>query len=82
LVVAYALAGTVDVDLTKEPIGEDKDGKPVYMDDIWPSMEDIKEQVENVVKPEIFRKEYENVFQSNERWNEIDTTDEPLFKWN
>ncbi len=82
LVVAYALAGTVDVDLTKEPIGEDKDGKPVYMDDIWPSMEDIKEQVANVVKPEIFRKEYENVFQSNERWNEIDTTDEPLFKWN
>ncbi|WP_042223674.1 aconitate hydratase AcnA [Oceanobacillus manasiensis] len=81
LVVAYALAGTVDVDLTKEPIGKDKDGKPVYMNDIWPTMEDIKEQVANVVTPEIFRKEYENVFDSNERWNEIDTTDEPLFKW-
>ncbi|WP_404459352.1 aconitate hydratase AcnA [Oceanobacillus kapialis] len=82
LVVAYALAGTVDIDLTKDPIGEDKEGKPVYMNDIWPSMEAIKEEVSSVVKPAIFRKEYENVFDSNERWNEIDTTDEPLFDWN
>ncbi|MBU5266370.1 aconitate hydratase AcnA [Virgibacillus proomii] len=81
LVVAYALAGTVDIDLTKEPLGTDKDGKPVYMDDIWPSMEEIKQQVEAVVQPEIFRKEYEDVFTSNERWNQIDTTDEPLFEW-
>ncbi|MEN1969965.1 aconitate hydratase AcnA [Lentibacillus sp. N15] len=82
LVVAYALAGTVDIDLTTEAIGTDKDGKPVYMKDIWPTMEEIKEQVESVVKPEIFRKEYENVFNSNEKWNEIETTDEPLFEWN
>lgn len=81
LVVAYALAGTVDIDLTKDPLGTDKDGKPVYMDDIWPSMEEIKQQVEAVVQPEIFRKEYEDVFTSNERWNQIDTTDEPLFEW-
>ncbi|OZU90220.1 aconitate hydratase 1 [Virgibacillus indicus] len=81
LVVAYALAGTVDVDLTKEPLGKDKDGNDIYMNDIWPTMEEIKEQVEKVVTPEIFRKEYENVFDSNERWNEIDTTDEPLFEW-
>ncbi|MFU0791059.1 aconitate hydratase AcnA [Virgibacillus proomii] len=81
LVVAYALAGTVDIDLTKEPLGTDKDGKLVYMDDIWPSMEEIKQQVEAVVQPEIFRKEYEDVFTSNERWNQIDTTDEPLFEW-
>lgn len=81
LVVAYALAGTVDIDLTKEPLGTDKDGKLVYMDDIWPSMEEIKQQVEAVVQPEIFRKEYEDVFTSNKRWNQIDTTDEPLFEW-
>ncbi|MEC5422591.1 aconitate hydratase AcnA [Virgibacillus sp. C22-A2] len=81
LVVAYALAGTVDIDLTKEALGTDKDGNPIYMNDIWPTMEEIKEQVENVVTPEIFRKEYENVFQSNEKWNAIDTTDEPLFEW-
>ncbi|MFC3038849.1 aconitate hydratase AcnA [Virgibacillus xinjiangensis] len=81
LVVAYALAGTVDVDLSKEPLGQDKDGNSVYMNDIWPSMQEIKEQVEKVVTPEIFRKEYENVFESNEKWNEINTTDEPLFEW-
>ncbi|AUJ26511.1 aconitate hydratase AcnA [Virgibacillus dokdonensis] len=81
LVVAYALAGTVDIDLKKDALGTDKDGNPVYMSDIWPSMEDIKKQVEAVVQPEIFRKEYEDVFSSNERWNQIDTTDEPLFEW-
>ncbi|MEW9676158.1 aconitate hydratase AcnA [Lentibacillus sp. L22] len=81
LVVAYALAGTVDIDLTTEALGTDQDGKPVYMKDIWPTMEEIKEQVESVVTPEIFRKEYENVFNSNEKWNEIETTDEPLFEW-
>ena len=81
LVVAYALAGTVDIDLSKDPLGTDKDGKPVYMKDIWPSMEDIKSEVEKVVNPEIFRKEYDNIFESNEKWNEIDTTDEPLYEW-
>ncbi|MFA1820807.1 aconitate hydratase AcnA [Virgibacillus oceani] len=81
LVVAYALAGTVDIDLTKEPIGTDKDGNTVYMNDIWPRMDEIKAEVDKVVNPEIFRKEYDGVFTSNERWNEIDTTDEPLFEW-
>ncbi|MFD1037884.1 aconitate hydratase AcnA [Virgibacillus byunsanensis] len=81
LVVAYALAGTVDVDLTKDALGTDADGEPIYLNDIWPSMEEIKHEVQSVVKPEIFRKEYENVFNSNEKWNEINTTDEPLFEW-
>src|SRR5699024_2486444 len=76
LVVAYALAGTVDINLA-----EDKDGNSVYIKDIWPSMDEIKKEVNKVVTPEIFRKEYENVFDSNEKWNEIDTTDEPLFEW-
>lgn len=81
LVVAYALAGTVDVDLAKDAIGTDADGEPIYLNDIWPSMEEIKNEVNRVVNPEIFRKEYENVFNSNEKWNEINTTDEPLFEW-
>ncbi|WP_249869657.1 aconitate hydratase AcnA [Oceanobacillus saliphilus] len=81
LVVAYALAGTVDIDLTKEPLGTDADGNEVYMNDIWPTMEEIKHEVQSVVTPEIFRKEYENVFDSNEKWNAIDTTDEPIFEW-
>ncbi|GGP16000.1 aconitate hydratase AcnA [Oceanobacillus neutriphilus] len=81
LVVAYALAGTVDVDLTKDALGKDTEGNDVYMSDIWPTLTEIKEEVQKVVTPEIFRKEYENVFNSNEKWNEIDTTDEPLFEW-
>ena len=81
LVVAYALAGTVDVNLTEDAIGTDADGEPVYLKDIWPSMDEIKNAVQSVVKPEIFRKEYESVFNSNEKWNEIQTTDEPLFEW-
>ncbi|HLR80472.1 MAG TPA: aconitate hydratase AcnA [Bacillota bacterium] len=81
LVVAYALAGTVDMDLTKDALGTDADGEPVYLKDIWPTMQEIKAEVEKVVTPEIFRKEYESVFDSNEKWNEIETTDEPLFEW-
>ncbi|MFC4404482.1 aconitate hydratase AcnA [Gracilibacillus xinjiangensis] len=81
LVVAYALAGTVDVDLKNDPLGKDKDGNDVYFDDIWPSMDEVREQVGKVVTPEIFRKEYENVFESNEKWNAIETTDQPLYSW-
>ncbi|MBU5466677.1 aconitate hydratase AcnA [Virgibacillus sp. MSJ-26] len=81
LVVAYALAGSVDFDLTKDEIGKDKDGESVFLKDIWPSMDEIKQEVNKVVTPEIFRKEYESVFDSNEKWNEIDTTDKPLFDW-
>src|SRR5690625_4845113 len=81
LVVAYALAGTVDTDLNNDPIGKDKDGNDVYLKDIWPSMDDIKSVVNEVVNPEIFRSEYDNLFESNEKWNQIDTTDEPLYEW-
>ncbi|RBW71087.1 aconitate hydratase AcnA [Bacillus taeanensis] len=81
LVVAYALAGTVDVDLNNDSLGKDKDGNDVFFDDIWPSTEEINEVVAKTVTPELFRKEYEDVFKSNPRWNEIDTTDEALYKW-
>ncbi|MFT4416822.1 aconitate hydratase AcnA [Fredinandcohnia humi] len=81
LVVAYALAGTVDIDLQKEAIGKDKDGNDVFFNDIWPSMDEVKEAVKQTVTPELFRKEYERVFDDNERWNAIESTDEALYVW-
>ncbi|KAA6451995.1 aconitate hydratase AcnA [Bacillus swezeyi] len=81
LVVAYALAGTVDIDLKNEPIGVDKDGQNVYFSDIWPTMDEINSVVKQTVTPELFRKEYERVFDDNDRWNAIETTDEALYKW-
>ena len=79
LVVAYALAGTVDVDLQKEPLGNDKDGNPVYLKDIWPSIEEVKTTVAQTVTPELFKKEYSNLFDSNETWNAIEVTDNPVY---
>ncbi|MFB4211230.1 aconitate hydratase AcnA [Shouchella sp. JSM 1781072] len=81
LVVAYALAGTVNVDLLNDPITTDKDGKPVFFKDIWPSTEEVRAIVDQTVTPELFRREYQDVFTSNERWNQIDTTDDALYKW-
>ena len=79
LVVAYALAGTVDIDLRNEPLGQDKEGNDVYMKDIWPSIKEVRDTVMSTVTPELFRKEYETVFNSNETWNAIDVTDAPLY---
>ena len=79
LVVAYALAGTVDVDLQNEPLGNDKDGNPVYLKDIWPSIDEVKNAVHETVTPELFKKEYSNLFDSNETWNAIDVTDNPVY---
>lgn len=81
LVVAYALAGTVNINLKTDPIGVGKDGQNVYFNDIWPSMDEINALVKQTVTPELFRKEYETVFDDNKRWNEIETTDEALYKW-
>lgn len=81
LVVAYALAGTVDIDLKNDPIGKDKDGNDVFFNDIWPSTDEINEVVKKTVTPELFRKEYENVFGDNALWNKIETSDEPLYSF-
>ncbi|WEG15495.1 aconitate hydratase AcnA [Alkalihalophilus pseudofirmus] len=81
LVVAYALAGTVDIDLQNDPIGQDKDGKDVFFKDIWPTADEVKDVVNKTVTPELFRREYNNVFDSNDRWNDIKTTDDALYKW-
>ncbi|WP_201714976.1 aconitate hydratase AcnA [Rossellomorea arthrocnemi] len=81
LVVAYALAGTVDIDLQKESLGKDKDGNDVFFKDIWPSQDEVKDAVKSTVTPELFRREYEHVFSENERWNEIKTSNEPLYSF-
>ncbi|MBM7703783.1 aconitate hydratase AcnA [Metabacillus iocasae] len=81
LVVAYSLAGTVDIDLQSDPIGIDKDGNEVFFSDIWPSQDEIKEVVKATVTPDLFRKEYDRVFDDNERWNEIETSEEALYTW-
>lgn len=81
LVVAYALAGTVNIDFANEAIGKDKDGNDVFFKDIWPSTAEVNDVVKRTVTPELFRKEYANVFGDNERWNEIKTSNEPLYTW-
>lgn len=79
LVVAYALAGTVDIDLQNAPLGKGKDGQDVYLNDIWPSIKEVADTVDSVVTPELFKEEYKNVYNNNEMWNEIDVTDSPLY---
>ncbi len=81
LVVAYALAGTVDIDLLSEPIGKDNLGNDVVFKDLWPSADEVNEIIKEVVTPELFKEEYKTVFDSNARWNAIQTTSEPLYSW-
>jgi aconitate hydratase len=71
LVVAYAIAGSMDLDITSEPLGSDKEGNPVYLKDIWPSPQEISEALSKAVKPEMFHKEYGEVFQGNETWRAL-----------
>jgi aconitate hydratase len=71
LVVAFALAGTVEIDLSTEPLGTDRDGRPVYLADIWPSSEEIKQTIGEAVSPDIFRRIYAEVFDGDERWRAL-----------
>jgi aconitate hydratase len=81
LVVAYALAGTVDIDLTSEPLGTGKDGKPVFLRDIWPTSEEIAELVNTRIHPEMFRHEYANVLTGNDTWNQIQNDGSQIYRW-
>ncbi|TAK14434.1 MAG: aconitate hydratase AcnA [Anaerolineae bacterium] len=81
LVVAYALAGTVDIDLTTEPLGTGKDGQPVYLKDVWPTSQEIKETMHASVNALQFTNRYANVFTGNETWNAIAGNDGDLFAW-
>ena len=82
LVVAFALAGRVDIDLSSEPIGTGKDGAPVFLRDIWPSQKEIRDVMSTALSPEIFRKLYTDFASQNPKWNEIPGTVGDVFEWN
>ncbi|MET7141631.1 aconitate hydratase AcnA [Xanthomonas sp. PPL139] len=81
LVVAYAIAGTTDIDLTREPLGTGSDGQPVYLRDIWPSNKEIGDTIAATVGPEMFKQNYADVFKGDSRWNTIASPDGELYAW-
>jgi aconitate hydratase len=81
LVVAYALAGTVDIDLTTHPLGQDQDGNDVYLKDIWPTSDEINELIANNIDADMFRKNYGEVFDGSKEWNAISSADSQLYPW-
>ncbi|MBX3433602.1 MAG: aconitate hydratase AcnA [Pirellulales bacterium] len=81
LVVAYALAGTTDVDLLTEPLGTGGDGQPVYLKDVWPTHEEVAQAVDACVLPEMFRNQYDDIWHKNPKWNAIEITGGELYEW-
>ena len=81
LVVAFALAGRADIDLTTEPVGKDKDGNPVYLKEIWPTQKEINELLGAASKPETYRKMYGNVNSFNPEWNKVPVEESDLYNW-
>ena len=81
LCVAYSLVGDMNVDIVKDPLGEDADGNPVYLKDIWPSQSEIAELVEATVTREAFQEKYASVFDGDERWRSVETTDSETYDW-
>jgi aconitate hydratase len=81
LVVAYALAGRMDIDLYNEPLGNDSNGNPVYLKDIWPTPEEINGEIRRSVRSEMFKQEYSNIFDGDERWKKMPTPEGELFAW-
>jgi len=81
LVVAYALAGTLDIDLDKEPLGKGTDGKPVYLRDIWPSPQDVAATVQKSINSDMFRRSYAHVFTGDDNWQQIKVPQGKLYSW-
>jgi aconitate hydratase len=81
LVVAYALAGTMDIDLLDEPLGQGEDGEDVYLKDIWPSAEEVARLVEDSVRSDMFTSSYDEVFAGDERWNSLEVPEGDRFAW-
>ena len=81
LVVAFALAGRVDVDLAHDPIGKSKDGSEVYLKDLWPTLEEIRQAMESALRPEVFRQLYSDFASQNPKWNEIPSSTGDLYRW-
>jgi aconitate hydratase len=81
LVVAYALAGSMEVDLTKDSLGEDSDGNPVYLKDIWPNQSEIQEIIAKTIDSDMFERSYEGVFAGDENWNGLDVSTGEIYEW-
>ncbi|MGL4697781.1 aconitate hydratase AcnA [Enterococcus larvae] len=81
LVVLYALAGTTDIDLMTEPVGYDQAGAPIFLKDIWPEDDEIREYVESWVTPTLFQTHYQQVFDANDEWNKFHSEPTPLYEW-
>ena len=81
LVVAFALAGRVDIDLSCEPIGKGKDGENVYLADLWPTLKEVRDAMESALKPEVFQKLYKNFAAQNPKWNEIPSSVGNVYEW-
>jgi len=81
LVVAYALAGSIDVDLTRDSLGDDRDGKPVYLRDIWPTPDEVQRIIEASVRPEMFVEKYGEVFEGDEQWKALPIPAGNLYEW-
>src|SRR5437762_9402474 len=81
LVVAFALAGRVDIDLSREPIGKDKHGKETFLRELWPSLREIRDTMQSALKPETFRKLYRDFADQNPKWNEIPSSTGDIYRW-
>jgi aconitate hydratase len=81
LVVAFALAGRVNIDLTSEPLGMSRDGQDVYLKDIWPTLQEVRDLMQMALKPEVFRKLYRSFAEQNPKWNEIPSTTGNVYRW-
>jgi len=81
LVVAYALAGTIDIDFTKEPIGRGSDGRDVFLKDIWPTQQEVADTIAHCIEPGMFTSQYENVGSKSKEWNDVPVHGGELFEW-
>ncbi len=81
LVVAYALAGSVDIDLMRDPLGTDGEGKPVFLRDIWPTQEEVSDAIESAITPDLYEKQYGNVYLGNDTWNAIHGNEGDVYAW-
>jgi aconitate hydratase len=81
LVVAFALAGRVDIDLSREPIGTGRDGKPVYLRELWPSLREIRDLMQTALQPEVYRKLFKDFASQNPKWNEIPSSGGNVYEW-
>ncbi|HXE42937.1 MAG TPA: aconitate hydratase, partial [Candidatus Baltobacteraceae bacterium] len=81
LVVAFALAGRVNIDMSKEPLGKGKDGADVYLKDLWPTLQEVRDQMQTALQPEVFRKLYKDFAAQNPKWNEIPSSTGNVYEW-